>query len=252
MNNNKITPRLSDIDSAMNQRNIPNAAEVFNSQPVIKDDIVPRRSPILAKLPDDAIIRHDDKTLSIGRFILADYGLEVPEDAELFEFENAFTIMFKVSEQIGLWIGDALAEFERLKHGSVDAIAAYFGIANGTVSNWKSRSVSVKLSRRRENLLKAQAIDPGVNPLSPSHYSAIASLNADDQDELMMMALLDGWSVRQMRKAVKSLKASNEIREPSKYAQIDAFLTKAQKWSMEDKIALYEYLKKEIEHLLEG
>lgn len=219
----KITARLADVDKVMARSQVPNASQFLENPSVIKAP-VPRRQQIIQQLPDDAIISREDGTLAIGRFILAGYGLEVPDDVTIAEFETVFTVMFKVSDQIGLWIGDALAAYERLEYGSVDEIAAYFGVANGTVRNWKSRSVSVELSRRRDNLARVQAIMPDVKQLSPSHYSAIASLDPDDQDNMMRHALMKGWSVADLREAVRKFKGEDK-QLPSPFDQYRDRLT---------------------------
>lgn len=204
---NKITPRLSDIDRAMNQRNIPNASTVFGaeSQGIIKAPVPRRQRSIVANIPDDAIVSRDDGTLSIGRFVLSGIGLEVPQNIESAEWVPLFTTLFKVRDHISLWLADALAAYERMPYGSVKEVADYYGYEIASIWNLKSIGTSVEYSRRREVSAPILRDNPNAKLLNISHLAAIQALDVDLQDKLMRKVMLKKWSVAYLRRIIRRI-----------------------------------------------
>ncbi|QPC83794.1 hypothetical protein G4Y79_05285 [Phototrophicus methaneseepsis] len=249
----KVTPTTSSINDTLTKRlkRVPTADEVLGtgtSEPIIRAPVPRRTRNAIQQIPQDAIVSRDDGTLSIGKFIMSGYGLEVPEDATAADFETFFTVMFKIRDRINLWIGDALAAFESLKYGYADEIADFFGYEPATIRNMKYVCTSVELSRRRYILAEVSRMKPDVEPLTMSHYDAIKALRPETQDELMRRALLEGLSSKALRAEVKAL-ISPDTLKPSPFQRNVSALEKEIQDSL--KLAKTKYNINQIRHLAE-
>ncbi|QPC80618.1 hypothetical protein G4Y79_12945 [Phototrophicus methaneseepsis] len=192
---------------------IPTPDQIYGSVPV------PRRvRTALQQVPENAIVQREDGTLSLGNFTMTGYGLEVPENADISDFENAFEVFFKIRDQINLWIGDALVAYDRIAWGKTEEIAQYFGYEPASIHNLKSICKQVEFSRRREVYQEMIAQKNDIKPLAVGHYDAIKGLESDQQDDLMRKALLEGLSVKALRAEVKALtKPELEDMQPTQF-----------------------------------
>lgn len=140
----------------------------------------------------DAFVPLGDGTFKYKRFKLTRKGLDAPQDVEESELDELGYRLAEISKTIGWWIGDWANKYPGEHGEKYTALADKFGLAEHTVKNkaWLSRSV--EMSRRRDEL-------------SEGHHDAVASLDPDDQDDLLQQAVENGWSVKEIRQAKKLL-----------------------------------------------
>ena len=121
-------------------------------------------------------------------------GYKLARGATYEEWENHGRMLFEMAHKcpflIGDWVSVGEAAYGEKYAQALDSTKLRYETLRGYV--WVCQQIPVE---RR------------VEQLTFSHHHAVAALDAEKQDELLALALAEGWSSKELRKAVRALGA---------------------------------------------
>jgi len=184
------------------------AADMYSDE---EDDIDPDVMKLLAnrkkdeskvrKAVQEGLIVQQKDGWYFGRFRIDRVSLSIPEDITLDESLDFWAFLLDLHSRIQWLIGDFLVFAENRQWGETYAKKAEeFGYTVESLYNMASVCRRVEFSRRREKL-------------TFGHHDAVAALDPDDQTNWLLQAEDNGWSVRDLRQAIrdgKLISATNE------------------------------------------
>jgi hypothetical protein len=128
-----------------------------------------------------------------GRFTANPCGLKVSGKPTPHQWEEAGRVLAGVDKCLPWLIGDWILAGEQQWGRTYEEAMEITGLAYGSLMNAASVCRRVEFSRRRENL-------------SFKHHTEVASLDPEQQQELLEAAESGGWTTEIMRAQVRTLK----------------------------------------------
>lgn len=196
------------------------------SQAELSDAMLGRGAPIV-EVPTLALVTEGQ--LEFKRFTLTETELIIPDDVTLQEWAEVGRFLLSITTPIQWWLLDWLAVSENRGWGETyRQIADEFGVQVDTLWTYVSAVRSIKSSIRNRGL-------------SLAHHRLVISMPDDDQRYWLQTAAMEGWTVSQMRAAIKG---QPPARSSGLIARIQKFF--GQKW---DK---YQYYQKRLDKVGQG
>lgn len=154
----------------------------------------PKKKPAAKKpAPKKAVAKATSSLPGNGSFSLG-MGYNLPAKAEFEDWEadgeKLFEMAHKVPFLMGDWLNAGEDRFGEMYAQAIDLTK----LAYSTLAQYKWVCGAIPVKRR-------------VAALSFGHHVAVAGLEPDKQDEMLKQALREGWSRKDLRKAVRALGA---------------------------------------------
>lgn len=147
------------------------------------------------------VVRQNGGNLSLLDFDANAAGVLIPEDTPDEKIYQLRDTLFTLWDGLQIYIGDLLVALNNREYGETKAIAEQYHRNPETLYKWKRICASVSIHLRRGVL----AANPdAIKLLSISHYEMVENLPPDKQEQFLMAALADGWSVAKLRNEVKA------------------------------------------------
>lgn len=141
-----------------------------------------------------SLVEVDESTLQYGRVQLTAVGLSIPDNLTEDEWYQMGLFLLRTDTSFKWWAGDFINYGENRKWGETYArLATQFEMGIKALYNIALVCRKVEFSRRRENL-------------SFSHHQAVAALEPEQQTYFLDLSVQNGWTMRQLREAVKGKK----------------------------------------------
>lgn len=130
----------------------------------------------------------DDGTMRFGRFTLTRVGFLPPENADELDWQQLGEMLFSLEGALQWLIGDYL--LHETQWGDTDKVAEQFGREVVTLYDYKKVAKAIPFENRHE-------------ALTFGHHKVIMSLPEDEQHQWLLTAVNEGWSVAQLRNALR-------------------------------------------------
>ncbi len=164
-----------------------------------KGGIEPPQAPekqVVVVPPDNALLPHDDGTMTYKRFVMHPTQLEIPQDVTADEWADFGGVLKQLDTTIS-WVVGEWAEFANKQwEYSYEAIAEHFGYEISTLMTYTSIVRKIPTSIRNQGL-------------SFAHHRLVAGLPETHQKIWLEQAANMGWNVAQMRDAMRPTKQSD-------------------------------------------
>jgi hypothetical protein len=142
------------------------------------------------QLPDDAIVKQEDGTLSFAGVLISRRGIADFGDITQIQWQTLGDYLANLNTSIQWLIGDWLVHGENQRYGSAKELAERLGRTDGSLHQYAYVARRIEFSIRIENL-------------SFGHHQVVASMDTQSQTQWLEKAKNEGWSVAQLRKAIK-------------------------------------------------
>lgn len=165
----------------------------------------------LFDLPDlpnagNALAVQGDGTIQLGNYTLTPIGLQIGNNATHEEWQQLGQILRRLDGSLQWLIGDWLVQGEMVWGESYEAIAQATGYDPKTLYQFKWVASNIQFSLRRENLTFGHhKLVVGLQPIQQQHWL----IKADDA----------GWSISQLRAAMKPKADSPTLDIVTRYQQ---------------------------------
>jgi hypothetical protein len=184
------------IEQAAGDRpDVPDVHQIAQSNPAAiprKATITPEELTVLRDLAAKALKRTDDGLELFGCTGNA-AGLLVPDEITPDAMTELADTLFGFEGRIQLYVGDMLAQSEKLAYGTYETVAIHYRREADTLYKWKSVCAAVSIFLRRKIL----AAYPD-NPLTITHYEIVMALSEAEQETWLTVAARDGWTTRKL------------------------------------------------------
>ena len=157
-------------------------------------DFLPQSNPALLIMPEKP-------TLTVGKFTFAEQGLQIAAQPTFEEFDSFGQLLTFFDRTLDWSIGDFWnAAHKRFRDEALQLFSEN-GMQLKTVQNKGAVCKKFPPSRRREE------------PLHFSHHAAVAGLETPDQERFLDSATERGWTVAQLRLAVRKWRQDKLVGE---------------------------------------
>lgn len=174
---------------------VPSANDVYGAGDLPALNIPRRRERVAdgqAIQQAQAMVKQGD-AYHVRDFVLTRRGLTVPETASDEDFVFVMGYLLDIGDRIQLWLGDLLVAIG-IRYGTTyQAIAEWSGREVKTLQNYKSVCERIESSLRKEDL-------------TFGHYNIIAGLDEGERPYWIEKASSHGWSIAELRRAIKDSK----------------------------------------------
>lgn len=180
--------------------NVPNADDNFPAPKLPprrqREDAEPEKQ-IVYVTPEDALLPQPDGGMQYKRFVMYPTTLVIPEDITKAEWGDLGKVLKQLDTTVS-WVVGEWAEYAN-KHWnfSYEKIAERFGYEVSTLMTYTS------IVRKVPTLIRNQGLSFG-------HHRLVANMNAEQQQMWLDRAAQKGWTVAQMRDAMRSKPQVNQ------------------------------------------
>jgi hypothetical protein len=154
------------------------------------DEMTGKAAPEPDKTEQKSLAIAETGDMTVGGYTLTSRGLVVGQGATLEDWEQIGALLLRLEGSIQLLIGDWLVEAEREYNQTYQEIAESTGYSVKHLYNCKWVAENIDFSLRKEKL-------------TFTHYMAVAALPDDQKREMLERASAEGWSVKQLKEALR-------------------------------------------------
>jgi hypothetical protein len=132
--------------------------------------------------------------ITLGAFVLTETGVEITGRPTWENYQGAFEFAKRAHRSSGFWLADLLRHGESRKDWAklIDHAVDATGLSAKTLRNVRVVG-AIPMARRRDTV-------------EFSHHVEVAPLTAEEQDHFLERCEDEGWSVRDLRDAIKQSK----------------------------------------------
>jgi hypothetical protein len=143
-----------------------------------------------AVIPENALVKREDGTFAYKQFVLNAASLTIPEGTDEDGWKDIGGILLNLESALAWWVGDWAAYANCTWGATAKQIAAIFEYEQSTIEAYMSVAKSV----------------PGMirnHTVSFSHHRLVMKLSEAEQFTWIAAAARQGWTLAEMREAMK-------------------------------------------------
>lgn len=174
--NGSALEQTAPVDSSLQQADV----DIFGGE------IPVRRN----RVPENALVKREDGTFAFKQFVMTAAGLEIPEGTDEDAWKEIGGVLLNLESALAWWVGDWAAYANRVWGATAKEIAALFEYEQSTIEAYMSVAKNV----------------PGMirnHTVSFSHHRLVMKLGEAEQLTWIAAAARQGWTLAQMREAMK-------------------------------------------------
>lgn len=149
---------------------------------------VPRRGNAI--IPDNALVKREDGAFVYKQFVLDATGLAIPEGTDEADWKDIGGVLLNLESALAWWVGDWAAYANRVWGATAKEIAALFEYEQSTIESYMS------VAKNIDGLIRNHTV-------SFSHHRLVMGLPESEQFTWLAAAERQGWTLAEMRKAMK-------------------------------------------------
>jgi hypothetical protein len=143
-----------------------------------------------AVMPDNALVKREDGAFVYKQFVLSATAMAIPDGTEEEDWQDIGRVLREMESAVSWWVGDWAVYANRVWGATAKQIAAIFEYEQATIEAYMSVAKSI----------------PGMirnHTVSFSHHRLVMRLPIEEQDKWITDAAREGWTIAQMREAMK-------------------------------------------------